>query len=735
MPSVQMQKTRPAPPVTKTRLTQKQSQEIVQTLLLGGLSTLTWTREFFAEKVFTSQFYPNHDRIPSYKDVSNGKLPQKKSALPGTSMQVLQRHRSKRADLFLDWLEQGAFPALKQGTLHAVQVCVHLNSDDREQVVETYTFTIKYHTDESSGETLAGLEVDGPKGDPLTLEATSEAMQKMIRGITKLTEKLPSLPDKRYVSMSLFYADDDSKKYQPTGFEPSTTNELRFATANGWAKNTKGLENELHSAYHSTTLKVSYLHDPALSDIVPSTYPTKLGYGDPISAQADIDISLPQEADAETVVSQTPKERQVSLPSTLGSDRGVDRLITQMETPLPTAAMAANRKDSESPALSERDANTQSSVVPRMKSALGGMMLPEHLTQGDTQTQMPMRRPTAAARTISRVPNSPIEKEMSTAREDSLKQQPPVTTKMMLLPKLANLLEAKKSKLRKTALSLSQSTNTDADKEERVLCQCGLARDAGDMVNCVHCDTWQHIHCYGFSGSKDPRLPEEHTCYQCLLGGMDEDLLTKMEDLALLRRGMGIVLHDGLQRKTDLGKLMGISPSTAQTLHTRLRSYVVNARGSHKPGFAATGNAPWVPAPPGHPNHDLMLRELFDPLRHIEHCYATQPAVTKPIVEQLLALRSGAMPPPSTPASVFNKKHASATPADGLDLRPSMSPFTTPLRVPTGKRGRDEDEEIFDTPAKRQASTTPLYHRLKSVQSQYILNADGKSSSPAGRGD
>lgn len=75
-----------------------------------------------------------------------------------------------------------------------MQVCVHLNSDDREQVVETYTFTIKYHTDESSGETLAGLEVDGPKGDPLTLEATSEAMQKMIRGITKLTEKLPSLP-------------------------------------------------------------------------------------------------------------------------------------------------------------------------------------------------------------------------------------------------------------------------------------------------------------------------------------------------------------------------------------------------------------------------------------------------------------------------------------------------------------------------------------------------------------
>jgi hypothetical protein len=117
-----------------------------------------------------------------------------------------------------------------------------------------------------------------------------------------------------------------------------------------------------------------------------------------------------------------------------------------------------------------------------------------------------------------------------------------------------------------------------------------------------------------------------------------------------------------------------------------------------------------------------------------ESKYATRPTVTKPIGQQLQALRSGSMPPPSTPASVFNKKRNSATPGDGLDIRASMSPYTTPMRMATGKRMRgDEEEGDIETPAKRHAAMTPLFHRLKSVQSSYILNADGKSSSPAAR--
>jgi hypothetical protein len=61
-----------------------------------------------------------------------------------------------------------------------------------------------------------------------------------------------------------------------------------------------------------------------------------------------------------------------------------------------------------------------------------------------------------------------------------------------------------------------------------------------------------------------------------------------------------------------------------------------------------------------------------------------------------------------------------------------MTPYETPVlpRFPTRKRP-SEDQGIFDTPAKRHATGTPLYHRLKSIQTAFILNADGLSSSPA----
>lgn len=60
-------------------------------------------RSFFAEKAFDEQLYEMSSRVPSYQDYADGKLP-KRSGVKQTMMQVLRRGRSKRADLFLDWL-------------------------------------------------------------------------------------------------------------------------------------------------------------------------------------------------------------------------------------------------------------------------------------------------------------------------------------------------------------------------------------------------------------------------------------------------------------------------------------------------------------------------------------------------------------------------------------------------------------------------------------------------------
>lgn len=59
---------------------------------------------FFADKAFSEQFYEMSSSIPSYRDYANGKLTNPRMGTKQTTMQVLRRGRSQRADMFLDWL-------------------------------------------------------------------------------------------------------------------------------------------------------------------------------------------------------------------------------------------------------------------------------------------------------------------------------------------------------------------------------------------------------------------------------------------------------------------------------------------------------------------------------------------------------------------------------------------------------------------------------------------------------
>lgn len=49
--------------------------------------------------------------------------------------------------------------------------------------------------------------------------------------------------------MTLHYMQDGDEGYPPKGFEPSTSNQLRFATADGWERTTAAAK-ELRSAFH-----------------------------------------------------------------------------------------------------------------------------------------------------------------------------------------------------------------------------------------------------------------------------------------------------------------------------------------------------------------------------------------------------------------------------------------------------------------------------------------------------
>ncbi|KAM3416644.1 Meiosis-specific protein hop1 [Cercospora zeina] len=764
MATVQVQTTRLAPTTTKTEITQKQSLEVVQTFLHGSLSSLAYLRNFFSEKAFDDQIYTTGSRMPTYREYANGTLPlqNKNPASMETNMKVLRRERSRRADQFLDWLvrsvsrltcmiladarqEKGAFAALQKGRLSALQIYVHTDPEHREKVVETYTFAIKYHNDGRGGRVFAGLEVDSPGREGFTVEATSLALQSLIRHVNQLCDGLPDLPEKRYVSMALFYP-EDCEEFKATGFEPASLSEILFAQADGWEKYTERL-NDIQSAFHSTSLKVSHLDQPAhcgLPHVVEyPRLPSRLTYTMDQTREAEIaemlGFQLGDNATAERSPSTIYSEGVATAectPSTvfLDDDRTTSAAAEiTIATPAPTAAQVEGLLPSGSPPLLQESprqpslfvntmlpdtVGTQSGDVPEMKAGLQGMLKPEHLSQGDTQTQALLRPPIVDASGFEQSnPSAPLSASSTTS------------SKLLLLPNVAHQLESTKAKLKEKALRIVNAGPSKRKLGQVVLCQCGHAEKENDMIECSLCDTWQHLNCYGFTGEADPRLPDYHVCYECLLGSHDASTLAVLSRLTLKRRTMSLALHRGLpSRPEQLAKLMDVSTQAADTLLADLvkEGFVIHAPGARRSKSDGTKNPYYVSAQEER-SLEMLQHSLFDALSHINGYYANIPSIPEIIGRQLRAIQSTSMPPPATPASQLRNRNRNASQLP-LGSRRSATPSRRPqLRKSSSKRP-PEEQNIFATPAKRQARTTPVYHRLKSVQTMVPIFVDGLSS-------
>ena len=76
---------------------------------------------------------------------------------------------------------------------------MHVDPKDREKVIEQYTFTIKYlpGTNNEDGQTAAGIELDSTEGSRVSVGASNEALQGMLRQIIDLCQPLPILPGRR----------------------------------------------------------------------------------------------------------------------------------------------------------------------------------------------------------------------------------------------------------------------------------------------------------------------------------------------------------------------------------------------------------------------------------------------------------------------------------------------------------------------------------------------------------
>lgn len=67
------------------------------------------------------------------------------------------------------------------------------------------------------------------------------------------------------------------------------------------------------------------------------------------------------------------------------------------------------------------------------------------------------------------------------------------------------------------------------------------------QVECEYCFTWQHLHCYGYRGTKVLEH-QTHVCYRCLLEGTEDALLLKITELAQVRRALWILYDEAFSR-------------------------------------------------------------------------------------------------------------------------------------------------------------------------------------------
>jgi hypothetical protein len=163
-----------------------------------------------------------------------------------------------------------------------------------------------------------------------------------------------------------------------------------------------------------------------------------------------------------------------------------------------------------------------------MKKTLQGMMEPEFLTQGDTQVQ------------------SLVRSAQNTSHGE----------KIELLPAILARLQVFRSQVYGGGLDASEATQRALMDSHIVNCQCGFDEEVDDMVCCSFCHQWQHLRCCGYSGSRDPRLPETYACLRCVLGDTFEQLSTDLRTIALRRRTMSLAFQGGLKTKANLADIL-----------------------------------------------------------------------------------------------------------------------------------------------------------------------------------
>ncbi|TID15122.1 hypothetical protein E6O75_ATG08375 [Venturia nashicola] len=596
---------------TAQLVTQKQSQELAQTLVHGSISCIAYLRDLFPDQCFEEHGFSSSDKHISYKDHASGKS---QSRSGGSKLRALRRGHNDNVDSFLDMLEKGAFEALEKKVLHAIQINISEQEDKPNHVVESYTFTFSYQTSLEGAKTLAGVTMQDPSGCDTTVKNVKYALHMFIRKIIALCETLPELPARKYLYMQLYYTDDCERAYELPGFVACEDTRLWFAEHDGWTRQTQDC-GVLDAGYHAVSLKLSHLQQDlevaaTQDDAAQTAIPKGLEYTTVSSGQDNIDASIGLRLAKRKLVQRTAAEQTRSL--------NADEISVQR---LPSAPIASQQEsmdiDEDTPlqAISRMSLGTHENLTD-----VQAQIATATETQASTQTREDKATRGRLAKMM--IPSSQAQHTEETQIVNSPAPHVHTMDYFSQAPRL-QLSEAKVKDLekRKSPTNTRRSKRiSERDETEDISCECGDTHGEDDMVDCHFCGRWQHLICYGYQNSTDTRVPEVHACYKCLLQEKEGPLLTELEHVTLLRKGISVAIKDGIHGDRQLAETLHCDTQTAAQLikHLKNEGFLLRVKNASKAGFKKTGRPMWYVVE-DEEKRAKMLGRYFDPTSKIAH--------------------------------------------------------------------------------------------------------------------
>ncbi|KAG9526186.1 hypothetical protein KCV07_g812, partial [Aureobasidium melanogenum] len=208
---------------TKPKLTQKQSTETVQVMLYTSASMLCRIRNIFPSSAFEVVEFAEDDELYTFDGLMNERhpcraqtpspssTPTRSAELRTQNVPLLKRGRSVRADQFLDSLNT-AFEALHRGTLHALRIPFMGDPDVNSDSLELWSFRVIYNQSAEGEREVQGLEAN--LGNEEMFDS-SLCVIDLLQNVSEQCERLPQLPDDRYIQPSILYKSDG---WEPKGY-------------------------------------------------------------------------------------------------------------------------------------------------------------------------------------------------------------------------------------------------------------------------------------------------------------------------------------------------------------------------------------------------------------------------------------------------------------------------------------------------------------------------------------